>query len=88
VKQFPLPLLFDEPEVPIGAPAPSQLVVSDAMVQKAAQLVDLMGVLGQIQIWRDQERKGPGGRPESFPVRALLVAMVLCVTTGQPLQVT
>jgi hypothetical protein len=63
-------------------------VIPDAMVQKAAQLVDLMKVLDRIQVWRDEQKRRPGGRPETFPMRALLVAMVLCVTTDQPLLVT
>jgi len=63
-------------------------VIGDAVVRKATQLVDMMGVLERIQAWRDEQRRGPGGRPETFPMRALLVAMVLCVTTRQPLLVT
>lgn len=62
--------------------------IADAMVQKAAQLVVLMAVLERIQAWRDEQKRGPGGRPETFPMKALLVAMVLCVATSQPLLVT
>ena len=41
-----------------------------------------------IEQWRDQERRGPGGRPETFPMRALLVAMVLCPGTDHPMLAT
>jgi hypothetical protein len=87
VRQFPLPLVYEEPEVPVGAPSAGQMPIPDAIVQKAAQLVDLMRVLKSIDRWRSEDRRGPGGRPETFPTKALFVAMVLCVTTGQPLHV-
>ena len=76
----------DGPDV--GADSGPGRLMPDAMVHKTIQLVDQMGVLDRIQSWRDAERRGPGGRPETFPMRALLVAMVLCVTTDQPLLVT
>ena len=62
--------------------------IPDVLVQKAAQLVDLMAVLDRIDAWRNEQRRGPGGRPEVFPMRALLVGMVLCVITDQPLLAT
>ena len=47
-----------------------------------------MLILERIDEWRSDDRRGAGGRPETFSFRALLVAMVLCVTTDQPLLVT
>jgi hypothetical protein len=62
--------------------------LADTAVRRAMALVDDMDVLEVIASWRSEERRGPGGRPETFPMGALLAAMVLCVTTGQPLLVT
>ena len=58
------------------------------MVRRAITLVDTMGVLEEIASWKAERRRGPGGRPEKFPVRALLVAMVVCALSGQPLLVS
>ncbi len=44
-----------------------------------------MEVLDRLDEWKAQERKGPGGRPQTFSTRALLVALVLCALTDQPL---
>ena len=33
----------------------------------------------------DGDRRGPGGRPETFGVRALVVAMLLCAVTDTPM---
>ena len=37
---------------------------------------------------KSRGRSGPGGRPETFPVRALLVAMLVCAMTDQPMLAT
>jgi len=83
-RSFEDTLVLGEAESPYGLGG----AIGDAMVMKAAQLVDLMKVDDAIQAWREEERRGPGGRPETFPVRALLVSMVLCATTRQPLLAT
>ena len=38
--------------------------------------------------WKEEDRKGPGGRPETFSTRALLVAIELCALTDQPMHAT
>ncbi len=58
------------------------------MVWKAISLIDGSKLLATIEVWKEKERSGPGGRPETFPVRALLVAMVLCAVTDQPMLAT
>ena len=54
----------------------------------AIQLVDRSGVVQQLEAWKAEARKGPGGRPETFGFRALLVAMATCALTDQPLHLT
>ena len=90
MKTQQLPLVFDDGEGLTASDVSSVELraIPDATVHKAMQLVDLMGVLDRIEGWRGEQRRGPGGRPEAFPVRALVVAMVLCVITDQPLLVT
>jgi hypothetical protein len=51
--------------------------IADYLVGQAAALVDSSGVVEQVTAWKTEARGGPGGRPETFPLRALLVAMVL-----------
>jgi hypothetical protein len=62
--------------------------VPDELVRLAALLVDRSGVVGQVESWQAAGRRGPGGRPETFPLRALVVAMVLCAQLHEPLLAT
>jgi len=62
--------------------------VDDETLHLAAGLIDSSGVLERMVGWKAEERRGPGGRPETFPVRALLVVMVACALTDQPLYLT
>jgi hypothetical protein len=54
----------------------------------AIRLVDHMGVLEQLDVWKGEAAKGPGGRPVTFSYRALLVALVACAITHQPLHLS
>ena len=58
--------------------------IDDEVVRDVMAMVDRSPLVATVEQWRDQERQGPGGRPESFSVRALLVAMVLCPGTDHP----
>src|SRR3974390_1338501 len=69
-------------------PDPSVGRMDDDCVLRAISLIDSSALVETIRAWKDNERKGPGGRPETFPVRALLVAMVLCAMTNQPMLAT
>jgi hypothetical protein len=62
--------------------------IPDHAVRRAMQLIDTSGLLKRIDGWRADERRGKGGRPETFPIRALLVAMLLCAMQGEPLLAT
>lgn len=66
----------------------SHRVVDDETVRRAMFLVDTAGILSTIEVWKNEERRGPGGRPVTFSFRALLVALVACVLTDQPLELT
>jgi hypothetical protein len=57
----------------------------DDHVRWAMAIVDDMGVLEQIARWRVDGRRGPGGPKDRFPIRTLLVAIVLCAREGLPL---
>ena len=58
--------------------------IGDDQVWRAITMVDNSPVLERVAEWKASETKGPGGRPETFPIRALIVAMVLCAMTDQP----
>jgi len=59
--------------------------IPDHLVRRAIELIDTSGILRVVDGWRAQDRRGPGGRPETFGVRALLVAMLLCAVTDTPM---
>jgi len=59
--------------------------IEDDLVRRASELFDRSRLLDIIDGWENTDRSGPGGRPRSFPVRALLVAMMLCAVTDQPM---
>ena len=52
--------------------------LEDDLVWQILGLLDRSKLLATIEAWETVEHSGPGGRPKTFPVRALLVAMVLC----------
>ena len=59
--------------------------IDDDVVWRVISLIDGSPLVDRIEDWKKEDKKGPGGRPERFPVRALLVAMLLCATIGQPM---
>lgn len=61
---------------------------SDERVKRAAEVVDKMGVVDRLSEWRGKARKGPGGRPETFPLRALLVGLVLVAVAEEPIHLS
>ena len=75
-------------------PAPSPHFVApkgkldDGLVFHAIALIDKSPLVATIHTWREADRGGPGGRPQTFPTRALLVAMVVCGITDQPMLAT
>jgi hypothetical protein len=62
--------------------------IGDDMVWRAMSMVDDSPILDEISVWKRLDTKGPGGRPAAFPTRALIVAMVLCAMTDQPMLAT
>ena len=70
----------DEPFAYIPTTTPP---VPDNVVQWAITTLETMNVLDVIAEWRIGARLGPGGRPESFPMHALLAAMVVAAHTKQ-----
>ena len=66
----------------------AQGILGHDIVQLAVRLVDSMGVLDQLSAWKAEEVIGPGGRPMTFPTRALMVALVVCALSDQPLHLT
>ena len=59
--------------------------LDDATLCLATWLIDRSGVVKVVVKCKAAECRGPGGRPETFPYRALLIAMAACVLTDQPL---
>ena len=62
--------------------------LEDDAVREAIAMIDRSPLVPTIEEWRAQDHRGPGGRPETFPIRALLVAMVLCPGTDHPVLAT
>jgi len=58
--------------------------VDDTTVRLAVRLTDGSDVVKLLEGWKGEERRGPGGRPVTFPYRALLVGFFVCVLTDQP----
>ena len=63
-------------------------IVDDETIRLSIRLVDKSGIVGRLATWKEAERRGPGGRPETFPTRSLLVGLMVCVLTNQPLHLT
>jgi len=61
------------------------LPVPDELVEWAVRILERMAVMDEVAHWKELGRKGLGGRPESFPLDALLVAMVIAGHTTQPM---
>lgn len=62
--------------------------LEDGLVWAVIVLLDSSRLLPRIAKWKEEERSGPGGRPETFPTRALLAAMLLAAVTNQPMLAT
>jgi len=75
---------------PIPAPRFTTPVgrLEDDLVWQAIGFIDNSKLLPTIEAWKEADRPGAGGRPETFPVRALLAAMALCAMTNQPMLAT
>ncbi len=62
--------------------------LDDETVRLSIRLVEGSGIVARLATWKETERRGPGGRPETFPTRALLVGLTACALTDQPLHLT
>ncbi len=62
--------------------------VDDETIRLSIRVVDESGIVGRLGAWKEAERRGPGGRPETFSTRALLVGLAACVLTDQPMHLT
>jgi hypothetical protein len=83
-------LATDTTTVPVPRPhfsAPKGKI-DDGLVFEAMTVIDKSLLVATIETWRQADSGGPGGRPETFPTRALLVAQVLCGVTDQPMLAT
>jgi hypothetical protein len=78
--------------VSVPVPSPRFTVpagkLEDSLVWNVIFLIEGSRVLATIALWEASGRSAPGGRPKTFPIRALLVAMVLCALTDQPMLAT
>ncbi len=57
--------------------------IPDHWVRRAAEVVETMGVIGQIEAWEQAARRGPGGRRRTFPLHALLTGIVIVACMGE-----
>ena len=83
-------LTADTTSVPVWAPrfvAPAGKL-DDGLVFEAMALIDKSPLMANIDTWTAADSGGPGGRPQTFPTRTLLVAMMLCGVTDQPMLAT
>lgn len=62
--------------------------IEDGLVWSVLAMLDKSPIVATIEKWKEGARGGPGGRRETFPMQALLVAMVLCAITDQPMLAT
>ena len=74
--------------VPVSRVAAATGRIEDGLVWSVLAMLDKSPILRTIETWKETKRSGPGGRRETFPMRALLVAMVLCAVTDQPMLAT
>jgi hypothetical protein len=61
---------------------------ADSEVRRVASWLEASPILEQVVVWKAGARRGAGGRPESFPLKALLVAMLLAAISNQPMQLS
>ena len=64
------------------------LPIDDEIVKWAIGCVMVMDVVGKLKDWKEAERKGLGGRPQSLPLHAVLVAMTTAALLGAPMLAT
>ena len=75
-------------------PAPSPRFVApegkldDGLVFEAMALIDRFPLVATIDTRKEADSGGPGGRPQTFPNRALLLGIMLSAVTGQPMLAT
>lgn len=62
--------------------------VDDELVVDTERRLAQGGIVDQIEQWALADRKGDGGRPETFSKRALLVCMFVTARLGRPMLVT
>lgn len=74
--------------VALAHPARRTWTLPDETVRATIALVDATEIADLIDQWRGEAKNGLGGRPETFPVRALLVAMAIAAREGLPMLAT
>lgn len=73
-------------ELRTDLPSPSRsVIVADAMVADTMRRLDASGVIDKVEQWAAKDAKAPGGAPEHFSKRALLVTMFVCARMGWPM---
>lgn len=77
-------LLRAREEIPSGTDTP----VPDELARHCIGAIDATGLVEHIEYWAVQDARGPGGAPERFPKKALLVAMLVCARTNRPMLAT
>jgi hypothetical protein len=71
---------------------PRALPIDDDTVRRSIAVIETTGLVAEHDRWKAAERarmqRGPGGRPPTFSVEALLVAIELAAALGEPLLCT
>lgn len=71
---------------------PRALAIDDDTVRRSIAVIETTGLVAEHDRWKAAERarrqRGPGGRPSTFSVEALLVAIELAAALGEPLLCT
>jgi hypothetical protein len=62
--------------------------VNDSLLEDTLRRITSSGVIERVEEWIAEDAKGPGGRPATFPVSALLVVMFSCARMGRAMLVT
>jgi len=83
-----LPIGEERLDLPAPRPTIRAGKLGDDLVWLAISFIDHSNLLPWIELCKEEDRSGPGGRPETFPVRALPCAMLLCALTNQPMLAT
>ncbi len=72
-----------------SVPGPgASVTVTDVMVRDTAQRLDRSGIVERVDHWAEADAAGPGGHPELFTKRALLVVMLVCARLERPMLAT